>query len=241
MDILFRIAICDDDIIMCSHIEEIILDYQKKCIEKMDILVFFSGEELCNIMKKGQAFDLIFLDIELKKISGIEVGRVIREEFKDNITQIVYISAKQDYAIELFENRPLHFLIKPICREKIIKSLKLAMDLHKNNNLFFEFSRNYTFYKVPYKEILYFASNNKKIRIITTNGEYEFYGKLSEFESKLKEKNFIQIHKSHLVNYQYIAEVSYERIKLSNGEMLNISQSYRKDVRNSFIERRKGN
>ncbi len=238
---MFRVAICDDNQAVCFNIEKIILDYQKNCSEKIDILVFLSGEELYRFIKEGQAFDLIFLDIEFEKLNGIEVGRMIREELDDNIVQIVYISAKQDYAIELFENRPLNFLVKPICYEKIIKNLSFAMKLQKNNNLFFEFSYNYTSYKILYKEIIYFASDDKKIHVITTNGEYEYYGKLSELETQIEGKDFIKIHKSHLVNYQYIVEASYEKIKLSNGQTLNISQAYRKEVRNNFRMRRKEN
>ncbi len=238
---MFRVAICDDNQAICFDIEKIILDYQKNCSEKIDILVFSSGEELYRFIKEGQVFDLIFLDIELKKLDGIEVGRMIREELNDNIVQIVYISAKQDYAIELFENRPLNFLVKPICHEKIIKNLSFAMKLQKNNNLFFEFSYNYTSYKILYKEIIYFASDDKKIRVITINGEHEYYGKLSELEIQIKEKDFIKIHKSHLVNYRYIVEASYEKVKLANGQTLNISQAYRKEVRNNFRMRRKEN
>lgn len=236
---MFRVAICDDEQTVCSRIEKIILDYQKISAKKIDILVFLSGQELCKFIKEGQAFDLIFLDIELNKLNGIEVGRIIREEIKDDITQIVYISAKKDYAIELFENRPLNFLVKPISEDKIIKNLKIAMEFHKNGNLFFEFSRGAVFYKIPYKEIMYFASNDKKIRVITINEEYEFYGKLTDLEELTNDKDFILIHKSYLVNYLYILEARYDNLKLTNNVILPISQTYRKEVRNKFIMRRK--
>lgn len=236
---MFRAAVCDDVQAMCTDIEQIILDYQKYCAEKIEVLIFLSGEELYRVMKEGQAFDLIFLDIELYKLSGIDVAKQIREEFNDNITQIVYISAKKDYVFDLFKSRPLNFLVKPISREKIIDELRLAMKLHLNNNLLFEFSYKYTTYRIPYKKIIYFASNDRKIHIITEDREYEFYGKLSELEKQVQELDFIQIHKSYLVNYQYIAEINYENIKLVNGEELNISKAYRNDVRYSLIMRRK--
>ena len=236
---MYRVAICDDEYGMCSRIERIILDYQNNCAEKIDILVFYSGQELCKYIKEGQAFDLIFLDIELDNINGIEVGRIIREELKDDITQIVYISAKKDYAIELFENRPLNFLVKPISEENIIKNLKIAMKLYENCNLFFEFSNSAIFYKIPYKEIIYFASNDKKIRVVTLDKAYECYGKLSNVEKLTKDKDFILIHKSYLVNYRYISEARYDNIKLTTNDILPISQAYRKEVRNKFIMRRK--
>ncbi|WMJ86365.1 LytR/AlgR family response regulator transcription factor [Anaerocolumna sp. MB42-C2] len=126
---MFRIAICDDETIICSEIEQIILDYRKMCLEEIEMEVFTSGEELCHFMKNGEEFDLIFLDIELKNMNGVQVGKIIREGMKNETVQIVYISGKDNYYLELFEVRPMHFIHKPIEREKIIKDIEKAMEL----------------------------------------------------------------------------------------------------------------
>lgn len=63
---------------------------------------------------EGACFDIVFLDIELPKISGIDIGKKIRDEMHDETTKIVYISGKDSYAMGLFDVRPLNFLIKPI-------------------------------------------------------------------------------------------------------------------------------
>jgi len=71
-------------------------------------------------MKKEHSFDLIFLDIELKLMSGIEAGRIIRKEMDNQTILIVYISGKENYYKDLFEIRPMSFLQKPIEERKII-------------------------------------------------------------------------------------------------------------------------
>jgi DNA-binding LytR/AlgR family response regulator len=91
---VFRVAICDDEQVICSQIENTILNFAEENNEKIDTQVFYSGEELIKFLEVGQSFDLIFLDIELKMINGIEVGRKIREEMDNQILQIIYISAR---------------------------------------------------------------------------------------------------------------------------------------------------
>lgn len=131
---MLRIAICDDAEIICIKIENIILQYQEKELDRFEIEVFYSGEELIRFIESDHSFDLLFLDIELKSIDGIEVGRIIREEMGNEEMQIIYISGQQNYAMDLFENRPLQFLIKPLQEKIIISYLEKAIKLtyHKN-------------------------------------------------------------------------------------------------------------
>ncbi|MDF2611653.1 MAG: LytTr DNA-binding protein [Lachnospiraceae bacterium] len=237
---MFRVGICDDEQTICTQIENIILNYNNETSMRIDLEVFYTGEGLCEFIENEHTFDLIFLDIELKTTDGIEIGRKIRKEQNDDVTQIIYISAKQGYAMDLFENRPLNFLLKPLREEKIIKYLNEAMLLYKKYNLFFEFSIGKEFYKVPFKDIIYFVSHNKKINIITINRTYESYMKLDDIKRMLQDKDFLSIHKSYLVNYMYISESQHDNIKLTNGDNLPISQTYRKEVRDTLMNRRKG-
>jgi len=117
---MFRIAVCDDHVQICTEIETIIRDSKKLKSYDIEIDIFHSGESLLGYIERNHNFDLLLLDIELQLMNGVEVGRKIREDQKDEITQILYISSKQSYAMELFDNRPLSFLIKPIDKDKLI-------------------------------------------------------------------------------------------------------------------------
>src|SRR5665648_9663 len=237
---MFRIAICDDEPVICQQIENIILNCQIIINKEMKIEVFYSGEELCAFIENGYEFDLIFLDIELKLINGIETCRKIREEYKDDITQVVYISAKQGYAMDLFDSRPLNFLVKPLNKEKIIMNIERAILLSEKGNSFFEFNIGKTQHRLKLNEIMYFESDDKKIRVKSTSGDYEFYGKMPDIIKILPEKGFISVHKSYFVNFLFVKESQYEFLILTNGKSLPISQPFRKHVRDTLIKRRKG-
>ena len=86
-------------------------------------------------------------------------------------------------------------------------------------------------------EILYFKSDDKKIRIILTNGEeISFYGKLKDIRMSVPENSFLVIHKSYMVNYEYVNEYTYEWVKMINGDILNISKAHRKEVRSQLMQ-----
>lgn len=235
---MLRIAICDDEEIICRQLEDMLFEMEKKINQEIETEVYYSGEELCNFLFKGNQYDIIFLDIELNQINGVEVGKKIREELKDELTQIVYISCKESYAMELFEVRPLNFIIKPFDKEKIefvlIKAVKL---LDKENN-FFEYKNGNVTFSVPIKDILYFESHGRKVNMVLRDETKSFYGKLSLVEEQINNKDFIMIHKSYLINFNFCLEYTYEYVKMSNQQVLTISQNNRKAVREKLMQRK---
>ena len=74
---------------------------------------------------------MLFLDIELPKMNGVAVGQYIRETLKNETIQIAYISSKQEYAMELFEMRPINFLVKPLYEKKIENVIDKFLQLNK--------------------------------------------------------------------------------------------------------------
>jgi len=228
---VFRIAICDDEQVICSQIENVLTKYAAESNEIIDTQVFYSGEEMCRFLEMGQIFDLIFLDIELKLISGIEVGRKIREEMDNQVTQIVYISGKDNYYRELFDVRPMHFLHKPIEDADIIKDLRLAMKLADKFGGVFTYKKGHEYFKTPVKNILYFESDNREVRMVTVEGDEVFYGKLADVFKQVAKYQFMFIHKSYVVNYYYVTKFRYEDVTMSNMVVLPISQSRRKSTR----------
>lgn len=237
---MYHIGICDDNREVCAGLEEFLCAYGKRRNIETEVTVWYTGEELCSSMGTGKYLpDVLFLDIELLTTDGMKVGKYIREELENLETMIVYISAKSSYAMELFRTQPLDFLIKPLSQQKIEDVMDRAVKLTETRKGLFEYYTGRICFKVMYKDIVYFYSQNKKIHIILKDGEKEFNGKLKEI-TKTMPANFIQIHQSYLVNYDYIDECTYETVKMKNGEEFPISQPYRKTVRNQMIERVRG-
>ena len=144
---------------------------------KSDIEVFYSGESFLADIMQGNQFDLIYLDIEMDQINGIEVGRQIRKEMKDYTTEIVYVSGKDEYDRQLFEVQPLQFIPKPIASNIVIDDLKLALERSK------------------------------------------------------------KLHRSYLINFNHISIFRYDEVVMSNGDILPISQSRRKAIREIQVGR----
>ena len=223
--IMFKIAVCDE-------LKEIILSKAKGALyENISVDIFYSGDALIYDIGEGNLYDLIFLDIELGgKINGVEIGHIIRDEMDDYITQIVYISSKNNYDRQLFDVQPLHFLQKPIDVSKLLNDIKLAIKISGKENKIFEFKNLRNTVKVPYKDILYFESKGREISLVSCKMQYTFYDNIQEL-SKVLPDFFIYPHRSYLVNYELIACFKYEELIMSNGDIIPISRSKRKEIR----------
>ena len=92
-----------------------------------EIEPWYSGESLCKYLEAGNRFDLIFLDIELLKLSGIDVGNYIRNYLDDLKTSIIYISYNRSYAMRLFKIQPLDFLVKPLQYNSVRESVEMFL------------------------------------------------------------------------------------------------------------------
>lgn len=233
---MFCVAICDDDEPMCSQLEQALDPYRKQGLIHSEL--FYSGETLYNALENGEHYDLVFLDIELCAMNGVDVGKKIRDVLGNEKIHIIYISAKQEYAMELFSVRPMNFLVKPISAKMIIENVEKAMALSELYDACFEFKFGKEFFRIPYGDILYFESCNRKILIHTKTGIKETYGKLKTLEKQVP-PNFVRIHQSYLVNRIYIAYWNYGEIRLTNEHVLPISQAYRKTVSGFLLQSNK--
>lgn len=231
---MYNIGICDDGKNICSSIENMLLECAKDKNIQIDTNVWYTGEELKEYLEKGNQLDILFLDIELFRMTGLEVGDYIRNQLDDIGIQIIYISGKVSYAQQLFKTQPLDFLVKPISKSQISDVLETAFRIIKRKNEKFEFRWGKDYYYVPMGDIVYFVSEGRKVKIVTLKETFEFYGKLKEIAGRLP-KDFIIIHKSYIVNKAYIFRYTYEMVELANGIILSISPANRKQVRESIL------
>ena len=230
-----KAIICDDEKSTCSELEEIILKYAKEKRVPLVTEVFYSGDILLDYLKR-EKINILFLDIELPGKDGVMVGKYIREVLEEENIFLVYISSKENYALQLFQNRPFDFLVKPIEQAKIYHVLDNICRISGKNSAEFKFQVQNSTYCILYKDILYFQSDGRKINIVMKKEVRTFYGKLNEIEEKLPENLFLRIHKSYLVNKSYVKEFTYEWVKMLNGDILNISKINRADVRRKILE-----
>ena len=197
---------------------------------KYNIDVYSSGIELCKEMSETE-YQLVFLDVEMPEKNGVEIGRYIREKLKNEKIQIAYISSKEESAMSLFELRPINFLIKPLKMEQIEKVIDKYMVVSEIHNYFFEWQKGKENYKIPIDKINYFEISGRKIHLLAENMQDEFYGSIEEINDRLNKEKFLFIHKSTIVNYDYVKKISYDQVEMVDGRVFSISQSRRKSIK----------
>ena len=233
---MFNILVCDDEEVTCSYIEKIFISYSQ--VKKMAITVeiFPDGEKLVQYMELNNDIDLIFLDIELPGISGAEVGRLLRERLENEAVQIVFISSKEKYAMQLFQVRPFDFLIKPMMEETLIGVFEKYRRLYGRKTKFFEYRAGRDINKILLSEILYFACEKKRICIVCKNSSVYFYGSMKEMHKSFQAEGFWPVHNSFIINERYIKEFKENGIVMCDGAVIPISNAYKRDIRKKIME-----
>jgi DNA-binding LytR/AlgR family response regulator len=208
-------------------------------IEKLDDLELVckcsNGLEAMNLLKK-QKVDLVFLDIQMPELSGVEFLKSLQ-----NPPSVIFTTAYRNYAIDAFELDVLDYLLKPVTFERFIKSInKYYEKVNAKTPKVFEtkteegddFSFIYvrqkkTMIKVLLKDILYIESLKDYIRIFLENGKSLMTKqKISTMIELLPDKNFIRVHKSYIVNIEKIKTLSPTNIGLAD-KMIPIGRSYK--------------
>lgn len=230
---MYRIGICDDAESVCDSLKEMVLWFARSNNVHIETEIWHTGEDLCDYLKGGEPIDILFLDIVLFQMSGVEAGDFIRNYLEDRRMQIVYISEKSSYALDLFRTQPMEFLVKPIRQEQIDRCLELALKLIGRNREKFAYQNGKDCFYVPCGDILYFTSEGRKVKIITNHGVREFNGKLNDVMKELSEQ-FLVIHKSYIVNREKVFRFTYECVEFSDGTILPISKAHRKQVRETL-------
>lgn len=235
---MIRIAIVDDADFICEQIENFLREFSKKKSIEIDFDTYYSGEETEKALDSNY-YDCIFLDIEIGKINGIDVSEYLREKLDNKTTEIIYVSQHRQYAADLFDFDPVMFLLKPVDKAQLIKTFIKFLKRLKINEELFTFKVGRDSQRIPLKDILYFESNDHKVKIHAHNSEIIIYDKIERIADLLKNQKFLHIHKSFVVNSRHIQKYGYETLTLDNSEKLAIAQSKRREIREWQLQNEK--
>jgi DNA-binding LytR/AlgR family response regulator len=233
---MIRCIIVDDDKFALNVIDELLRKHGEiTVIEKYTNPI----EALRGIKKLNP--DLVFLDVEMPGLTGIEILKLIPAEIK-----VILTTASKDYAIEGFENDVLDYIVKPVKFERLIKSinrfterLNNEIDVVEESSIknitgdFLYVTENYKTIKIDLNNIYYIESIKEYVNIFTNERKIKTKQRLSFFEESLRIKNFIRIHKSYIVSAKKIDSFSNSEIEI-NKKHLPIGRNYKQDVQSFF-------
>ncbi|MGL5417240.1 MAG: LytR/AlgR family response regulator transcription factor [Clostridium sp.] len=213
---MINIGICDDD--------ELIRERLKKILKGEDrefrIFQFESGEEL---VKFNERLDILFLDIDMGGINGIEAGKELRK--KDKELKIIYLTSFSDYTHLAFKVHAFGYLTKPFEEKDIISELNEALEYTKivgEEEL--EFTSTNGIIRLKPKDIYYFEYFNRKVNIVTKEKEYLIKDKITRIIDAMEKYNFYSPHKSFTVNLFHVKNIKGYEICMMNDDVIPLSQ-----------------
>ena len=228
-----RFAICEDDLSMQQRLSDAVADWAKSKKIQADILCYTSAESFI-MAWPDISFDLAFLDIQMKGMTGIELAEYIRKTDKNML--IVFVTSFSQYVLKGYDVNALHYLIKPLSQAKLLPILDKAYTIWSSRqNAVILVANGNGQMKLPYNDIFCISMLSHTAKIQTEDDTYEQRRTADELTDILP-WYFIRCHRSYIVNLFKVDCVYKESLLLSNGNSLPISRNNSKMVNDAFVK-----
>lgn len=227
------IAICDDEQSYSEHIQKIIMRWAELSGHVCQLALFPSAESFLFEYETNKSFDILLLDIEMKELSGIDLAKRIRKD--NNRAEIIFITSHFEFYGEGYEVDALHYLIKPIEKEKLYQVLDKAAEKLSVEPPYIIITSDGETVKLYESEILYIEACLHYISIFTKDKEYKVKEKISAFEERLSDV-FYRIHRSYLVSLKHIIRISRTAVCVDGGIELPLSRGKYDEINYAFIK-----
>ncbi len=211
-----NIAVVDDDKVIREQMDSLI----EMQIPDCSLESYATGEEL---LGAGKRFDIVFLDIRMDGMDGIETARRLRENQDDVV--LIFVTGNREYVFDALDLYAFQYLLKPVDENKFREVLERAageVAKKKEKRVLFIKKRNLTLNQA---DILYIESRAKKVEIHTARSKdsIEIYATMEELEGQLGE-DFYRCHRAYLVNMAHITEYDNDSITITNGDTIYLTK-----------------
>ena len=227
-----KIAVCDDNKADQDYVINLLHEYANESGVMLEIQAFGSAEQFLFQYAEEKDYQIIVLDIELEKMNGVELAKKLREDNRE--IQIFFVTGFPEYISEGYEVDALHYLMKPVNKEKVFRVMeKAVLNLKVEEKVLFV-HENGEMLKILTRNIFYVEVFSHSCTIHTTEGIVETKMTISDLEKKLLE-GFIRVHRSYLVNLEQIKKITKTEIHMEDGSIVPLSRRKYKDVNIAFI------
>ncbi len=194
---MIRIAFCEDESVLLEQLTDDI----KNILNKYSVLYSIKAYANGNALLAREKFDILFLDIAMQPIDGLELARRLRD--RGDESKLVFITTHRQYAIDAYNVQAFHYLIKPVDLKKLeAVLLKLCSLLKVEYEHALTFCQGTLVRRIPFEQILYLEVMNRKIYLHKREEDIPFYGKLNDLEPMLPD-TFFRCHRSYIINFNH--------------------------------------
>ena len=226
---MLRIGICDDiydaRLVLRAALERVL---EKRKLQGQ-FWEFSSGEGLLRWLESHTGeMDLVFLDMEMGGLDGMETARRLRETGSE--IQLVFVTGYADHVFDGYSVGALGYLMKPPKPEQLDAVVERAQAaLMRGLDRTYVCRSGDTYYRIPIANISYFASDRRQIQCVTPGRTYTFYGKLDDVAGEVG-GGFVRIHQRYLVRAGAVDRLESGEAVLRSGERLPVSRSYQRSA-----------
>ncbi len=216
--------------------DEIAVKSIKHCIEKVDFITLVGiascGADALSLLEKNKDIDLVFLDIEMPDMSGIDLVK----NFK--LPQVIFITGSKEYAAESYDFNVTDFLLKPVDFPRFLKAVQRANDIKesikvsKSNSDELYLKKDARLIRVNAKDILYVEAMGDYVCVYTAKERFTILSTMKSVENRLPKADFARIHNSFIIRLDKIVEIEDETISMGE-KTLPISRTYK----NAFFQK----
>ena len=188
--------------------------------------------EALDVLTSKDAPDITFVDVDMRQLTGMELAGMV-----NLYTSIVFTTAFPEYALQAFDREAFDFLLKPINYERFLKCIQKAKR-KINKNQANDFGQKNGFFnvksevkgriiKIMFKDVIYIEGASNYILIYTTEGKHMTYLTIKEIERYLPKDIFVRIHRSFIINIDFVSVTERAQVKLQTGEMITMGDHYK--------------
>lgn len=204
-----RIAVCDDNKAFLEDEIKLIGDAMSEIGVGCKIDAFTDPREL---IVSGNKYDIIFFDVEMQTMTGIESAESVHSRHKN--TLIFFVTNYEGYMDEALNKHAFRFWVKPLNRQRLMFGLESAVKEINNQNVSLQVTTGKTLSKIPINDIIYLYASNKNTAIVTVDGEIEIKEAFKNIVARLNPALFCASHASYCVNLAYVIRYNHEEVIL---------------------------
>lgn len=222
-------VIIDDEPLARDVVESFV-----KAIPFLNVLATFEDPVDALLFVKDQPVDIVFSDIEMPKMNGLELVRAL-----GNSMVVIFITAYRDFALDGFETGATDYLVKPVRFDRFLKAVNKAkeyLDLKRssalqqtNNDRIFIKSEG-KLIKILLEEILYVEAQGDYLKIVISSGIYSTQATLKSMEEILSLPKFFRIQRSFILNLEAVSSVNGNMVELINGKTISVALNKKEEL-----------
>lgn len=225
-----KIAICDDNTTYVDELQRLVKSFLCNKTIEFDIDTFYNSDELYNC---NDIYDIAFLDIEMQPYSGIEIAKQMK---KNNPHIIIFIITSYNrYLDEAMDLNVFRYIQKPLDIRRLKDGMEKAIEFIDNNIISFYLKKGNATKNLSSNDIIYIETVGRSTKIVTIDNTYLSDNKIDFWKSKLIASFFYRIHKSFIVNMNYITHYERDTLILFNQHKVPVSYRKQAEFRKAFL------